>query len=83
MCPRPARVRLTSRALAPAFPPLESTFRLDGSGAGIRLHYEGHIGAGMPMIDRAEQRALEETALRGFEALATEIERRSAAAAPN
>ncbi|HTL74696.1 MAG TPA: SRPBCC family protein [Casimicrobiaceae bacterium] len=76
-------VRLTSRALAPAFPPLESTFRLDGSGAGIRLHYEGHIGAGMPMIDRAEQRALEETALRGFEALATEIERRSAAAAPN
>jgi len=76
-------LRVTSRALAPTFPPLESTFRLDGSGADIRLHYEGHIGAGLPMIDRVEQRAFEDAALRGFEALATEIERRSAAAAPN
>lgn len=75
--------RVTSRALAPTFPPLESTFRLDGAGADIRLHYEGHIGAGMPMLDRVQQRAFEEAALRGFEALATEIERRSAAAARN
>ncbi|HSC23117.1 MAG TPA: SRPBCC family protein [Casimicrobiaceae bacterium] len=72
-------LRIRSRALAPTFPPLESTFRVDGSGADVRLHYEGHVGAGMPILDRVEQRALEQAAIRGFEALAAEIERRSAA----
>jgi len=72
-------LRVTSRALAPTFPPLESTFRIDGSGADVHLHYEGHVGAGMPILDRVQQRAFEQAAIRGFEALAAEMERRSAA----
>ena len=72
-------LRLRSRALAATFPPLESTFRVDGTASGIQLDYEGHIGAGMPMLGDVEQRAFEKAALRGFEALAAEIERRSAA----
>jgi ribosome-associated toxin RatA of RatAB toxin-antitoxin module len=71
-------LRIRSRALAPTFPPLESTFRVDRSGADVRLHYEGHVGAGMPILDRLEQRAFEDAAIRGFAALAAEIERRSA-----
>ena len=72
-------LRIRSRALAPTFPPLESTFRVDGSGADVHLRYEGHVGAGMPILDRVQQHAFEQAAIRGFEALAAEMERRSAA----
>jgi hypothetical protein len=75
--------RLTSRAIAPSFPSLDGTFVLDRSGAGTRLDYVGRISAGTPMLGRLEQRALEQAALRGFNALASEIERRSAAATVN
>jgi hypothetical protein len=33
----------------------------------------------MPILDRVQQRAFEQAAIRGFEALAAEMERRSAA----
>lgn len=75
--------RITSRAIAPSLPPLEGTFRLEPSGAGTRLDYVGRIGPGMPMLGRLEQPMLEDAALRGFKALAGEIERRSADATVN
>ena len=72
--------RITSRALASSMPPLEGTFVLEREGTGVRLDYVGHIGAGMPILGRLEQPAVQQAALSGFRAIASEIERRSAAA---
>jgi hypothetical protein len=68
---------LRSRAVASSFPALSSTFIVQAMGPGIRLDYVGRIGAGMPILGRLEQSVLERAAVRDFQALANEIERRS------
>jgi hypothetical protein len=70
--------RLQSRASAPSFPPLSSTFLLERTDAGVRLEYVGHVGPGLPLLGRLEQPAFQRAAVRDFKALANEIERRSA-----
>ena len=74
------RIRLQSRASAPALPPLSSTFVLERTDTGARLDYVGHVGAGLPLLGRIEQRALQHAAIRDLEALVLEIERRGAEA---
>jgi hypothetical protein len=71
------RVRLQSRASAPALPPLSSTFVLERTDTGVRLGYVGHVGPGLPLLGRIEQRALQDVAIRDLEALVQEIERRA------
>jgi hypothetical protein len=71
-------VRLQSRASAPSLPLLSSTFVLERTDAGVRLEYTGYVGPGLPLLGRIEQPALQRTAVRDFEALVNEIERRGA-----
>jgi hypothetical protein len=73
----PARVH--SYAHAPSWPPLDSTFLLDRTESGLRLDYRGRVGPGMPVLARLEQPMIEHAIVRDLQALATEIERKSAA----
>ena len=73
-------VRLESRAIAPPLPDLQSSYVLSDAPGGVRLDYSGRIGAGWPIIGRLEQSVLERGIVRDFQALADEIERRSAKA---
>lgn len=72
------RVRLQSRASAPALPPLSSTFVLARTDSGVRLDYVGHVGPGLPLLGHIEQQALQRVAIRDLDALVQEIERRGA-----
>ncbi|HET8877428.1 MAG TPA: SRPBCC family protein [Casimicrobiaceae bacterium] len=72
------RARLQSRARASGLPPLSSTFVLERTEAGVTLEYAGYIGPGLPLLGRLEQPALQRAAIRDFEALVDEIERRAA-----
>ncbi len=70
--------RLRSNATASTLPALESSYVLTPAASGVRLDYVGHVGPGLAFLGRIEQRILQKDIVRQFQALADEIERRSA-----
>jgi hypothetical protein len=70
--------RLRSNATASALPALESSYVLTPTAFGVRLDYVGHVGPGWALLGRIEQEILQRDVVRQFQALADEIERRSA-----
>ena len=73
--------RLQSRAIAGSLRALSSSYRVTPAQFGVRLDYSGHIAAGYELFGHIEQRVVRRNVARQFQALADEIERRSAAAA--
>lgn len=72
--------RLQSRAVAGSMPALVSRYTLTAVGPTVRLDYTGHIVAGLELLGRIEQSAVEHNVARQFQALADEIERQGAMA---
>ena len=70
---------LQSRAVAGSLRALTSSYALTRAGPGIRLDYVGRIAPGFELFGHIEQTAVEHNVARQFQALADEIERRSAA----
>jgi ribosome-associated toxin RatA of RatAB toxin-antitoxin module len=72
--------RLQSRAVAGSLRALASSYVLTPADTGVRLDYSGHIASGYELFGVIEQRVVRRNVARQFQALANEIERRSAAA---
>jgi ribosome-associated toxin RatA of RatAB toxin-antitoxin module len=70
--------RLHSHAIAGSLRALESSYVLTPTELGARLDYSGHIASGYQLLGRIEQIAVRRNVARQFQALADEIERRSA-----
>jgi ribosome-associated toxin RatA of RatAB toxin-antitoxin module len=71
--------RLQSRAVAGSLHALASTYALMPDASGVRLDYVGRVAPGFELFGHFEQMAVEQNVARQFQALADEIERRSAA----
>ena len=69
---------LQSRTVAGSMRVLASSYALAPIAAGVRLDYAGQIVPGFELVGRIEQMVVERNAARQFQALADEIERRSA-----
>ena len=69
---------LQSRTVAGSVRVLASSYALAPVASGVRLDYAGQIVPGFELVGRIEQRVIERNAARQFQALADEIERRSA-----
>ena len=67
-----------SRAVAGSLRALTSSYTLTLAASGIRLDYVGRVEPGFALFGRIEQMAVEQNVARQFQALADEIERRSA-----
>lgn len=70
---------LQSRTVAGSVRVLASSYALAPVASGVRLDYAGQILPGFELVGRIEQMVIERNAVRQFQALADEIERRSAA----
>jgi hypothetical protein len=70
---------LQSRAVAGSLRALVSSYALTPAASGIRLDYVGRVAPGFELFGRIEQVAVEQNVARQLQALADEIERRSAA----
>jgi len=70
--------RLRSRTVAGSVRVLASSYVLVPDASGLRLDYAGQIVPGFELVGRIERMMLERNAARHFQALADEIERRSA-----
>lgn len=70
---------LESRAVAGSLLALASNYRLTPVASGVRLDYEGHVATEFRFPGNVEQMAAQQNGARQFQALADEIERRSAA----
>lgn len=70
---------LQSRAVAGSLRALTSSYTLTPVGAGVRLDYEGQVAPRFEFFGDIEQLAVPQNIARQFQALADEIERRSAA----
>jgi carbon monoxide dehydrogenase subunit G len=73
--------RLQSRATGGSLRALASSYVLTTTESGMRLDYSGHIAPRFEVLGRIEQMAVRKNIEREFQALADEIERRSAVAA--
>jgi hypothetical protein len=73
--------RLQSRATGGSLRALASSYVLTSMGSGIRLDYSGHIAPRFDLLGRIQQTAIRNSVEREFQALADEIERRSAVGA--
>ena len=71
--------RLRSRTVAGSVRVLASSYVLVPDASGLRLDYAGQIVPGFELVGHIERMMLERNAARHFQALADEIERRSAA----
>lgn len=71
---------LQSRAVAGNLRMLESRYVLTPAAPGVRLDYAGQVEPGFELLGPIEQLAVRHNIARQFQALAEEIERRSAAA---
>jgi ribosome-associated toxin RatA of RatAB toxin-antitoxin module len=69
---------MQSRAVAGSLRALTSSYALTPAVSGIRLDYAGRVALGFELFGRIEQMAVEQNLARQFQALADEIERRSA-----
>jgi ribosome-associated toxin RatA of RatAB toxin-antitoxin module len=72
--------RLDSHAIGGSLRVLASSYVLTPTELGARLDYSGHIAPGYQLLGRIEQIAVRRNVARQFQALADEIERRSAGA---
>jgi len=70
---------LQSRTVVGSVRVLASSYALAPIASGVRLDYAGQIVPGFELVGRIEQMVVERNAARQFQALADEIERRSAA----
>lgn len=70
--------RLQSRATGGSLRALASRYVLTTTESGMRLDYSGHIAPRFELLGRIEQMAVRKNIEREFQALADEIERRSA-----
>jgi len=70
--------RLRSRTVAGSVRVLASSYVLVPDASGLRLDYAGQIVPGFELVGHIERMMLERNAARQFQALADEIERRSA-----
>lgn len=70
---------LQSRAVVGSLRALASSYALTPAAPGIRLDYAGRVALGFEFFGQFEQMAVEHNVSRQFQALADEIERRSAA----
>lgn len=70
---------LQSRAVAGSLRALASSYALTSAASGVRLDYAGRVTPGFELFGHIEQTAVEQNVARQFQALADEIERRSAA----
>jgi hypothetical protein len=70
--------RLQSRATGGSVRALASSYVLTSMGSGIRLDYSGHIVPRFDLLGRIQEMAMRKSIEREFQALADEIERRSA-----
>ena len=70
--------RLRSRTVAGSVRVLASSYVLVPDASGLRLDYAGQIVPGFELVGHIERMMLERNAARHFQALADEIERRSA-----
>jgi ribosome-associated toxin RatA of RatAB toxin-antitoxin module len=70
--------RLESRAIGGTVRALASSYVLTRTGSGVRLDYSGHIAPRFELPGHLEQIAVRKNIEREFQALADEIERRSA-----
>jgi carbon monoxide dehydrogenase subunit G len=71
---------LVSRVVAGDLRALNSRYALTPVGNGVRLEYTGKLGSGLALFGAIERLAVKENVALHFQALADEIERRSAAA---
>jgi ribosome-associated toxin RatA of RatAB toxin-antitoxin module len=69
---------LRSRAVAGTLRALASSYALTPVGSGVRLDYDGRVAPGFEFFGGIEQLAVRQNVGRQFQALADEIERRSA-----
>jgi hypothetical protein len=67
-----------SRAVAGSLRALASSYALTPVASGVRLDYAGRVAPGFELFGHIEQMAVEQNVGRQFQALADEIERRSA-----
>jgi hypothetical protein len=74
---------LRSRAVAGSLPGLASCYVLTPAPSGTRLDYAGRIVPGFALLGPFEQKAVEQSVARQFQALADEIERQGAAVGAN
>jgi ribosome-associated toxin RatA of RatAB toxin-antitoxin module len=74
-----APTHLVSRVVAGDLRALDSRYVLTPAGNGVRLEYTGKLNSGAVIFGSIERLAVQQNVGRGFEALADEIERRSAA----
>jgi ribosome-associated toxin RatA of RatAB toxin-antitoxin module len=74
-----APTSLTSRVVAGDLRALNSRYVLTPLGSGVRLEYTGKLGSGFALFGTLERNAVKQNVARRFQALADEIERRSAA----
>ena len=70
--------RLRSRATASSLRALDSSYVLTPIAGGVRLAYAGRLAPRRAVLGRIEQYAARQSIVRDFQALADEIERRSA-----
>jgi hypothetical protein len=70
--------RLHSRAVAGSLPTLTSCYALTPFALGIRLDYVGRLASNFGFLGSIERTAVEQNIARQFQALADEIERKSA-----
>jgi carbon monoxide dehydrogenase subunit G len=74
-----APTSLISRVVAGDLRALNSRYVLTPVGNGVRLEYTGKLDSGFPVVGAIERVAFKQNVARRFQALADEIERRSAA----
>lgn len=74
-----APAHLLSRVVAGDLRALNSRYTLTPGAAGLRLEYSGALDSGFALFDPIERFAVRQNVARRFQALANEIERRSAA----
>lgn len=67
-----------SRAVAGSLRALVSTYTLSAARSGVRLDYAGRVAPGFELFGSIEQTVVEQNVARQFQALADEIERKSA-----
>jgi hypothetical protein len=74
-----APTTLVSHVVAGDLRALNSRYVLTPVGNGVRLEYTGKLDSGFALFDAIERLAVKQNVARRFQALADEIERRSAA----
>jgi len=70
--------RLQSRGVAGSLRAISSSYLLTPAAHGVRLDYAGHVAPGFELFGPLEQMAVQQSVARQFQALADEIEQRSA-----